>query len=535
MRVFIGVAWPYASGPRHLGHLAGAYLPADVVARYHRIVGDEVLMVSGSDQHGTPITLAAEAAGVSPADFADHQHARIEASLRRAGISFDHYSRTGAATHHRVVGEVFADLWRAGLIYQDTARSAWCPAEGRSLPDRYVQGGCPYCKVEDARGDQCDGCGRTLDPDQLVQPTCRRCGAAATFRPMRQLFLALDRMEAKLTDYVEARAPGWRRFVAEETRGILAGGLRARAITRDLDWGVRVPLEGWDDRRLYVWFDAVIGYLSASKEWADAHGRPEVWRQWWEDAGALHRYFIGKDNLFFHTLFWPALIMGTGRGLHLPDDVVASQYLTMAGAQMSSSRGHGFDLDDALGRLGADRLRHALCARSPESSDTEFNYQQAGELTRTGLLGGVANPAHRVTTLLWSRFGGRPDKDAWAGATVERAEASEWLRQAGKAIARVELRSALEHVHALGRTVNQRLARSEPWRLPDAEAQACLTSLLPYLEALAVAAWPIVPETASRIRLLLGRSERPTAWAIDPAPPRLTEPLRAPLDPSPGS
>ena len=519
MQVFIGVAWPYAAGPRHLGHLAGAYLPADIVARYHRLAGDEVLMVSGSDQHGTPITVAAEAAGEPPAAFAERQHEAIRTSFQAVGISFDHYSRTASPNHHRIVQEVFTDLSRGGWVSEAVAEAAFCPAEGRSLPDRYVIGVCPHCRYSDARGDQCDHCGRTLDPDELTSPRCRRCGRAAAFVPLRQLFLGLDELQPSIAPWVRSVAPSWRRFVAEETAGLLAQGLRARAITRDLDWGVPVPLPGWDDRRLYVWFDAVIGYLSASQEWAAERGDPEGWRKWWEDPQAQHRYFIGKDNLFFHTLFWPAILAGTGRDWHLPDDVVVNHHLTMSGAQMSSSRGHGFELDEAVARRGVDPLRHALAAQNPESADTEFSFEAAAEATRTGLLGSIANPAYRVASLLWQRSGGRLDASAWAAAGAERARAAELLAEIGQSIRQARLRHGLSLVHQLGRTVNQRLAETEPWKLPDADAGRALAPLFPYLDALGTAAWPYVPDTAGAIRTLLGRSARPSSWTLDPTVP----------------
>lgn len=537
MKVLIGVAWPYASGPRHLGHVAGAYLPADIVARYHRLAGDEVLMISGSDQHGTPITVAAEAAGEAPSVFADRQHAAIAASFERIGISFDHFTRTATPTHHRVVQEVFGHLYRRGLIYEATAESAWCPVEGRSLPDRYVEGICPVCAAPDARGDQCDVCGRTLDPEDLGSPRCRRCGSAATFRALRQLFLALDRLQPELSAYVEAASGSWRAFVAEETRGVLRQGLRARAITRDLNWGVPVPLAGWEERRLYVWFDAVVGYLSASREWAEEAAGPHAWREWWADPESLHRYFIGKDNLFFHTIFWPALLLGAGQGWKPPDEVVANHYLTLAGEQMSASRGHGFGLDEAIERLGVDPLRHALCARNPESADAEFSYEAAEEMTRTGLVGAIANPSHRVATLLWRRFGGRLDPAAWAAAGPHRLQAEALLAEAAAHLRAVELRRGLEVVHGIGRRVNRVLADTEPWKLPDSQAQEALAATVHYLDALAVAAWPIVPATAEAIRSTFGRPARPSAWALDPSPPVVGQepepPLRLTAAPAP--
>ena len=529
MDVLIGVAWPYASGPRHLGHLAGAYLPADVAARYHRLAGDRVLFVSGSDQHGTPITVAAERAGLSPAALAGREHERIAATFARAGISFDHYTRTATPNHHAVTQELFTRLHDNGFVTEATQPAAFCDREGRSLPDRYVEGTCPHCGAPDARGDQCDTCGRTLDPEELGAPRCRRCGGPASLRPLRQLFLRLDRLQPAVARYLESREGRWRPFVGAEARGWLESGLRPRAITRDLDWGVPVPLPGWDDRRLYVWFDAVVGYLSASVEWAGRHGDPDAWRAWWQGPAARHRYFVGKDNIWFHAVWWPAILLGAGDGLRPPDEVVANHHLVSADGKLSASRGSAPAIDEAIDRFGLDPLRHALCALSPETADVELAWDKLEELTASGLLGAVAGPPHRVATLLWRRFGGRPDPAALAAADPERAEAGAALEEVGAALDRGELRRALHAVHAVGRSVNRRLATTEPWRLPDPDAHRELTRLLPLLDALGVAAWPFVPGTAGRIRALLGRSPAPTTWALDPAPPEVPGPPAPPI------
>ena len=525
MRILICVAWPNASGPRHLGHAAGCYLPADVVARYHRLAGDDVLVVSGSDCHGTPVTVAAEAAGVEPSAFAAQQHEAIATTFARLGLRYDVYTTTTTANHETVVHEVFGRLRDNGCIEEGEQLSAWCTSEGRSLPDRYVEGGCPHCGATDARGDQCDRCGHTLDPADLVRPRCTRCGAEATLKPLRQLFVRLDLLQPSVERFLESREAQreaersadpyrWRPFVLSEALGWVREGLKQRAITRDLDHGVRVPLHGWDDRRLYVWFEDVIGYVSATRE-AD----PDGWRTWWDDAGSLHRYFIGKDNIPFHAVWWPALLAGAGLA-HLPDDVVANHYLTLGEVQMSASRGHGFTIDDAIDRLGVDPLRHALVALNPETQDVAFTFEQANDLTRTGLLGDIANPAYRLATLVAKRFGGRlaPAPDALGAA-------GEQLDAIGAAYRRAELRRALGGVHELGRHINRTLASTEPWHLDDAEARPVLASLVPFADALGVAAWPVVPSTAARIRKLLGRTPEPSSWSIGP------EPVRIPLDP----
>jgi methionyl-tRNA synthetase len=293
-----------------------------------------------------------------------------------------------------------------------------------------------------------------------------------------------------------------------------------------------VPLPGWDDRRLYVWFDAVIGYLSASVEWADRHGDPDAWRRWWQGPDARHRYFIGKDNIWFHTVWWPAILLGADDGLHPPDEVVANHHLTLAGGKLSASRGCAPTIDEAIDRFGLDPLRHALCALGPETADTELAWDKLEELTASGLLGTIAGPPHRVATLLWRRFGGHPDPPALAGADPERAEAAAALAGIGAALDRGELRRALQGVRAIGRSVNRRLATTEPWRLPGPDAHRELTRLLPLLDALAVAAWPFVPGTAGRIRSLLGRPSNPTAWALDPTPPAIPAPPAPPLPPA---
>ena len=291
-----------------------------------------------------------------------------------------------------------------------------------------------------------------------------------------------------------------------------------------------MPLPGWDDRRLYVWFDAVIGYLSASVEWAELSGDPDAWRQWWQGPTARHRYFVGKDNIWFHTVWWPAILLGAGEGLRPPDEVVANHHLTTrAGGKLSASRGHAPTIDEGIERVGLDPLRHALCALGPETADVELAWDKVDELTASGLLGSIAGPPHRVATLLWRRFGGRPDPAALAAAVPERAQATAALAEVAAALDRAQLRRALQAVHAIGRSVNRRLATTEPWRLPDPAAHHELTRLLPLLDALAVAAWPFVPDTAARIRALLGRPPAPTSWTLDERPPRVPAPPAPPL------
>ncbi|MDP2953031.1 MAG: methionine--tRNA ligase, partial [Chloroflexota bacterium] len=323
-RIFIGVAWPYANGPLHLGHIAGAYLPADIFARYHRLKGNQVLMVSGSDCHGTPITLRAEEEGKSPGEVADHYHRDFLDCWQKLGISFDLFTTTETENHRRVTHDLFLALWKKGYFYRDQMLLPYCSNCLRYLPDRYVEGTCPYCGFENARGDQCDKCGKTLDPSQLQGIRCRRCGGTPELRSSEHLFFRLSAFAEPLKTWANQQTQ-WKPNVMALTARYLDEGLRDRAITRDMEWGIPVPLEGFEKKRIYVWFEAVIGYLSASHEWAQRQGQPEAWRLFWEGEAKSY-YFIGKDNSPFHTIIWPAMLMGYG-GLNLPHDVPANEFL----------------------------------------------------------------------------------------------------------------------------------------------------------------------------------------------------------------
>jgi methionyl-tRNA synthetase len=305
--IFIGVAWPYANGPLHLGHIAGAYLPADIFARYHRLKGNKVLMVSGSDQHGAPITIRAEQESTTPQNIADKYHQQFVECWEKLGISFDLFTTTGTQNHTQVTHDVFLTLLDKDYIYKEKTLQAYCPECQRFLPDRYLEGKCPYCGFTEARGDECDECGKPLNPSDLEDIRCRLCSTTPQFKSSEHLFLRLSSFQDKLTEWVKEQTH-WRRNVISTTWKFLDEGLRDRAVTRDLDWGVVVPQPGFERKRIYVWIEAVIGYLSASKEWAKLQGDDQAWQDFWKD-GAKGFYFIGKDNIFFHTIIWPAMLM----------------------------------------------------------------------------------------------------------------------------------------------------------------------------------------------------------------------------------
>src|SRR4051794_40228036 len=310
-RILVAVAWPYASGPRHLGHVAGFGVPSDITARYHRLRGDSVLMVSGTDEHGTPVMVAADSEGLSPRETADRYSALIRKDLFDLGLSYDLFTRTTTANHYRVVQDLFRTLYEKGYIIEKTAMGAFSATTGHTLPDRYIEGTCPICGYESARGDQCDNCGNQLDPVDLIDPRSKIDGSAPVFRETNHLFLDLPAFAETLKTWVEGRR-GWRTNVRNFSLGLL-DDVRARPITRDLDWGVRIPIPGYAEdpnKRVYVWFDAVIGYLAASIEWARLRGEPDAWREWWQNDDAVHAYFQGKDNIVFHTVIWPSILLG---------------------------------------------------------------------------------------------------------------------------------------------------------------------------------------------------------------------------------
>ncbi len=411
--ILVCVAWPYAKSSTHVGQIVGAYLPADTFARYHRLAGNHVLMVSGSDEHGTPILVDAEREGITPREFVARYHRQICQVWDRLGISWDLYTETGTENHYRITQDFFLTLYKKGYIFKDTMQSPYCPTDRRFLPDRYVEGTCPHCGFPSARGDQCDNCGRTLDPIDLINPRCRLCGSKESLLEIRDtehFFLDLPQLQEPLMAWLSAEKDHWRANTLGFAMNWLKEGLRPRAITRDLDWGVPIPIEGYEDKRIYVWFDAVIGYFSASVEWAGRQGTPEAWKTWWvpgqSDSPVKSYYFIGKDNIPFHTIIWPAMLIGYGNR-NLPYDVPANEFMTMSGAKASSSRGNVIWTRDVLNRYGTDALRYYLSVTAPEGRDTDFTYEELIRRNNDELVATYGNAVHRTLTFLQSKFGGR--------------------------------------------------------------------------------------------------------------------------------
>lgn len=504
--IFIGVAWPYANGPLHLGHVAGCYLPADIFARYHRARGDDVLMVSGSDEHGTPITVQAEREGTTPAAVSERYHQLFLQTWPRFGMTWDLYTRTGTENHARVTHDIFTRLLEQSYIFSERMQALKCPNCHRFLPDRYVEGTCPHCGSTGARGDECDKCSRPLNAEELIDPRCGICGGTPALEETEHFFLDLPKFAERLEKWV-GQQQHWKPNVLTFTLNFVKGGLQPRAITRDLEWGITVPVPGFEGKRIYVWFENVIGYLSASKEWAAARGEPDLWRKWWSEPAKSY-YFIGKDNIFFHTLSWPAMLMGYG-GLLLPYDVPANEHLTLERRPLSTSRNWAIWLDDFLSRYDPDALRYALSANMPESADTDFSWQEFVRRNNDELVATYGNFVHRALSFIAARFEGRvPDGSATIEADHKmRAQAEQAFARCTEDIENCRFRAAIGEAMSLAREGNRYVDARAPWRgvkSDRADAAASLHTCVQVIAALKTMLYPFLPFSSQRLHEMLG-------------------------------
>ncbi|HET9498805.1 MAG TPA: methionine--tRNA ligase [Marmoricola sp.] len=529
--VLSAVAWPYANGPRHIGHVAGFGVPSDVFSRYMRMVGHQVLMVSGSDEHGTPILIAADEAGVSPQELADENHRLIVEDLVSLGISYDLYTRTTTANHHAVVQELFRGVHDNGYFLERTTLGAISPSTGRTLPDRYIEGTCPICGYDGARGDQCDNCGNQLDPQDLRDPHSRINGEVPEFVETQHFFLDLPALADALGAWLDGReATGlWRPNVIRFSKNILSE-IRPRSMTRDIDWGIRVPLEGWEDnptKRFYVWFDAVIGYLSASIEWARRLGEPDRWRAWWnpgsDEATALSYYFMGKDNITFHSQIWPAeLLAYNGKGdrggkpgeygeLNLPTEVVSSEFLTMEGRKFSSSKRVVIYVRDLLERYQPDAFRYFVAAAGPENQDADFTWAEFVRRTNDELVAGWGNLVNRTGNMIAKSFGEIPAAVALEPqdqALLDRVEAT--FGVVGDLIGRHRQKQAIGEAMRAVSEVNKYVSDHEPWKLKGDDQRERLATILHVtaqcVSDLNTVLAPFLPFSANKVDAVLGGS-----------------------------
>lgn len=526
-RIFIGVAWPYANGPFHLGQLASTYVAADLFARFHRLRGDEVLMVSGSDMHGTPALVSAEKEGISPEELTEQYHRLNREAFVKLGISFDLFTSTRTLLHARTSQEIFLALLENGFVRRRTTEGAYCPKHARFLPDRYLVGTCPHCGSPTARGDECDRCGRPLDAKELGEPKCVLCGTPAEFRPSEQFYLELDRLQPRVAEYIAGRLD-WRPGTRKVAENFLAEGLRPTPITRDLDWGVALPLDGYESKRLYVWFEALIGYLSAAKEWAVRSGRPEAWRRYWDEREpARHYYFMGKDNKFHHTILWPGVLLGVG-GLHLPDDVPANEWLLIQGGKLSKSRSTARDAfhPSLLAEYPPDVIRFYAALLAPENHDTELDWDELEKVRDEILANQFGNLVQRTLVLVRERYGGQipsppegwqPDPAEGTGKQILVTHA-----QITEEYERVHLKAALDRTLDAVREANRRFHEARPWQAEEPERSRILFESVWRLKALATWLAPVLPNSTAAVFRMLGYADPPSAgdWEriLEPPP-----------------
>jgi len=524
-RILVAVAWPYASGPPHLGQFGGAYLPPDIFARYHRLIGNEVLMVSGSDANGTPITVKAEELGITPKEVVDTYHPEILSYWDSLGIGFDLFTTTMTENHHRVTQDFFLELLKNGYMIKNTSLQFYDPDAERFLPDRYVEGECPHCGYADARGDQCDNCGRTLDPTDLINPRSRLSGATPERRETEHYFLDLPAFKEPLQEWLESKTT-WRRHVRNWALGMVED-MPIRAMTRDIDWGVDVPVDDLGPgKKIYVWFDAVIGYLSAAIEWASTTDDPDAWEKWWKDPEAESWYFIGKDNIPFHAVIWPAMLMGHG-DLNLPTEIPANQFITFAGSKASKSKGVGYSLAWYIDRLQPDAIRYAIGSVLPEQHDTDISDEEIIRRVNEELVATWGNLVNRVLSMSDRNFDGKvPEPGELTSedeAIVELGATT--LDMVATNIEKAELRAGLRAAMDAAGEVNAYLNATEPWIVLKDDLERGGTILWAAIQAIAairVALYPYLPHSAVVIGEMLGIGPDVLSWSA-PAVPAGTE------------
>jgi methionyl-tRNA synthetase len=519
--ILAAVAWPYANAEIHVGNLTGSHLPGDIVARYHRLKGNRVLMVSGTDSHGTPVTIKADALGKPVEQVYKEYHEGFLDLFQQLGIHYDLFTTTHTENHFKVSQSIFLALYHNGYLYTETRPQWYSPSANKFLPDRYVEGTCYICGFEGARSDQCDNCGNVLEPEKLIHPRSR-VGGALELRNTEHFFLDLSKMEPNVKEFLKTRQSYWRdTVIGESLRKIQSEGLKARPITRDLDWGIPVPVVGWDDKRLYVWFEAVIGYLSATIEWARINGQPEAWKDWWTASAARTFYFIGKDNIFFHAAMWPAELMGsgeqflkifsgeTGQTLNLPYDVPANQFMNLEGQKISGSRNWAVWAHDFLTRYDPDPLRYYLTVNMPETRDSDWDWNEFYHHNNDELVATWGNLANRVLSFAFRNWDGRMPvpgdlrpADQALLATVEGG-----FQSVGEQLDAVHLRTAVGEAMRLASEVNKYLDVQAPWfeiRTDPSEAAKSVFTAIKAIDSLKVLLAPFLPFTSEKLHTFLG-------------------------------
>ena len=522
MKVLSAVAWPYTNGPRHIGHVAGFGVPSDVFSRYMRMAGHDVLMVSGTDEHGTPILVLADQEGLGVQEVVDKYNRVIVEDLTDLGLSYDLFTRTTTRNHYAVTQELFLGNLRNGYLIEQTTRTAVSPTTGRTLPDRYIEGTCPICGYKDARGDQCDNCGNQLDPTDLIDPRSKINGETPKFVDSKHFFLDLPALAEALQSWLDEvdSAGTWRPGVINFAKGV-AQDMHPRAMTRDIDWGIPVPVDGWDDKRLYVWFDAVVGYLSAAIEWARRIGDPERWREWWNNPELKSYYFQGKDNITFHAQIWPAELLGyMGKGarggepgvygdLQLPTEVVASGFLNLGAGQFSTSRGNVIYVKDVLERYGPDAIRYFICAAGPEQQDAPFTWEDFVQRNNSELVAGWGNLVNRTAAMIAKNFGEIPTPGALEPIDEALlAQVRAGFDTVGDLLAGQRQKAAIAEVMRLVREANKYVSDTEPFKLKGDDQRERLATVLHTLAQSVVdlntMMAPFLPHSSNQVAAVFG-------------------------------
>jgi methionyl-tRNA synthetase len=523
--ILVAAAWPYANSQIHVGNVTGSYLPADIFARYQRLVGNRVIFVSGSDAHGTPVTVRADADGTTPLVVYQRFHTGFLDLFQKLGLTYDLFTSTHTENHFKVSQAIFLALKKNGYLYTEKQRQWYSAAQRRFLPDRYVEGTCYICGYANARGDQCDNCGSLLDATLLINPRSKIDASSPELRETEHFYLDLGKLQAFILDFLRGKESYWRPNVLRQSLGqIQTTELHGRAITRDLDWGIPVPVEGWEGKCLYVWFEAVIGYLSAAVEWASISGDPQAWHDWWFNPQSRSYYFIGKDNIPFHAVIWPAQLHGVGEAfgklfdgrvgsqLTLPYDVPANEFMNLEGQKISGSRNWAVWALDFLTRYDPDPLRYYLTSNMPENRDTDWDWNGFLHSNNGELVATWGNLANRVLSFAYRHWDGRvpvpgelrpPDQELLAGV-------NEGFKTVGEHLEAVRLRSALAEAIRLATEVNKYLDVSAPWFEIKTDRQAAATSIyiaLCAIDSLKVLLAPFLPFSSERLHAYLGYAQ----------------------------
>ena len=518
--ILVSVAWPYANGPRHIGHVAGFGVPSDVFARYERMKGNDVLMVSGTDEHGTPILVEADKEGITPQEIANRYNRIIAEDLTNLGLSYDLFTRTTTKNHEKVVQELFLRCLHNGYIYKGEQQVAISPSTGRTLPDRYIEGTCPLCGADGARGDQCDACGQELDPIDLINPKSKINGETPLFKTTEHYFLDLPALAKANLTWLDSRE-GWRTNVINFSKGLFK--VHPRAITRDIDWGIPVPVDGWIDnpnKRLYVWFDAVIGYLSASIEWARRTGKPDEWKKWWTDPASPAYYFMGKDNITFHSQIWPSeLLAYNGEGelggeagelghLNLPEEVVSSAYMTMEGKKFSSSRGIVIYVRDILSRYQVDAVRYYISVAGPEKQDADFTWAEFVRHNNEELVAGWGNLVNRIANLIYKNFGCIPEvkEDDFTAEDQTLLDTTlQGFDNVGNDLEHQNQHAAVTEIMRLVGLINKYISEMEPWKITNQQRLATvLFTAAQAVNDIDIMFAPFLPHSSQKIHDIMG-------------------------------